>query len=169
MMHEHHDCKPLPVFLLLYYVLPPSLPPPWCCFGGFGCPRVQLLLLFYMCMEMFCAGWFINGAQKRESISTINGKEDAKAEQVAIPDDGNTAGAGQSQDKRAADARTDDGGNTEIANAATVPQTNRGRSQSISNPYLTPLFFKMAQNLDLRCVLVSAPWVLGPKHVSNPE
>ena len=30
-------------------------------------------------------------------------------------------------------------------------------------------FFKMAQNLDLRCVLVSAPWVLGPKHVSNPE
>ena len=32
--------------------------------------------------------------------------------------------------------------------------------------YITPLFFKMAQNLDLRCVLVSAPWVLGPKHVS---
>ena len=34
-----------------------------------------------------------------------------------------------------------------------------------------PLFFKMAckQNLDVRCVLVPAPWVLGPKHVSNPE
>ena len=31
------------------------------------------------------------------------------------------------------------------------------------------LFFKMAENLDLRCVLVPAPWVLGPKHVSNPE
>ena len=34
-------------------------------------------------------------------------------------------------------------------------------------------FFKMAQNLDLRCVLVPAPWVLGRllglKHVSNPE
>ena len=29
-----------------------------------------------------------------------------------------------------------------------------------------PFFFKMAQNLDLRCVLVPAPWVLGPKHVS---
>ena len=27
----------------------------------------------------------------------------------------------------------------------------------------------MAQNLDLRCVLVPAPKVLGPKHVSNPE
>ena len=35
--------------------------------------------------------------------------------------------------------------------------------------YIAPLFFKMAQNLDLRCVLVPAPWVLGPKHVSNPE
>ena len=34
---------------------------------------------------------------------------------------------------------------------------------------IAPLFFKMAQNLDLRCVLVPAPWVLGPKHVSNPE
>ena len=42
-------------------------------------------------------------------------------------------------------------------------------SQSISNSYITSLFFKMAQNLDLRCVLVPAPWVLGPKHVSNPE
>ena len=41
--------------------------------------------------------------------------------------------------------------------------------QSISNSYIAPLFFKMAQNLDLRCVLVPAPWVLGPKHVSNPE
>ena len=41
--------------------------------------------------------------------------------------------------------------------------------QSISNPYITPLFFKMAKNLDLRCVLASAPWVLRPKHVSNPE
>ena len=40
---------------------------------------------------------------------------------------------------------------------------------AISNSYITPLFFKMAQNLDLRCVLVPAPWVLGPKHVSNPE
>ena len=43
------------------------------------------------------------------------------------------------------------------------------KGQSISNSYITPLFFKMAQNLDLRCVLVPAPWVLGPKHVSNPE
>ena len=45
-------------------------------------------------------------------------------------------------------------------------------SPSISNSYTTPLFFKMAQNLDLRCVLISDPgtsWVLGPKHVSNPE
>ena len=41
--------------------------------------------------------------------------------------------------------------------------------QTISKIYTTPLFFKMAQNLDLRCVLVPAPWVLGPKHVSNPE
>ena len=41
--------------------------------------------------------------------------------------------------------------------------------ESISKIYTTPLFFKMAQNLDLRCVLVPAPWVLGPKHVSNPE
>ena len=32
-----------------------------------------------------------------------------------------------------------------------------------------PFLSKMARNLDLRCVLVSAPWVLGPKHVSNPE
>ena len=39
---------------------------------------------------------------------------------------------------------------------------------SIPN-YIAPLFFNMAQNLDLRCVLVPAPWVLGPKHVSNPE
>ena len=30
-------------------------------------------------------------------------------------------------------------------------------------------FCQMAQNLDLRCVLVPAPWVLWPKHVSNPE
>ena len=35
-----------------------------------------------------------------------------------------------------------------------------------SKSNIAPLFFKMAQNLDLRCVLVSAPWVLGPKHVS---
>ena len=41
--------------------------------------------------------------------------------------------------------------------------------QTISNPYIAPLVFKMAQNLDLRCVLVPAPWVLGPKHLSNPE
>ena len=27
---------------------------------------------------------------------------------------------------------------------------------------------KMARHLDSRCVLVPAPWVLGPKHVSNP-
>ena len=31
------------------------------------------------------------------------------------------------------------------------------------------LCFKMAQNLDLRCVWVPAPWVLGTKHASNPE
>ena len=41
--------------------------------------------------------------------------------------------------------------------------------QSIPNSKIAPLFVKMAQNLDLRCVLVTAPWVLGPKHVSNPE
>ena len=41
--------------------------------------------------------------------------------------------------------------------------------QSMSNSNIAPLFVKMAQNLDLRCVLVPAPWVLGPKHVSNPE
>ena len=42
---------------------------------------------------------------------------------------------------------------------------------ALSKSYIAPLFFKMAckQNLDLRCVLVPAPWVLGPKHVSNPE
>ena len=39
----------------------------------------------------------------------------------------------------------------------------------IPNFNIAPLLFKMAENLDLRCVLVSAPWVLGPKHVSNPE
>ena len=43
------------------------------------------------------------------------------------------------------------------------------RRPSISKSYIAPLFVKMAQNLDLRCVLVPAPWVLGPKHVSNPE
>ena len=41
--------------------------------------------------------------------------------------------------------------------------------RSISNCYIAPLFFKMAQNLDLRCVLVPAPGVLRPKHVSNLE
>ena len=40
---------------------------------------------------------------------------------------------------------------------------------SISNSKIAPLFVKMAQNLDLRCVSVPAPWVLAPKHVSNPE
>ena len=40
---------------------------------------------------------------------------------------------------------------------------------AISKSYIAPLFFKMAQNLDLRYVLVPAPWVLGPKHVLNPE
>ena len=40
---------------------------------------------------------------------------------------------------------------------------------SQSNIKIAPPFSKMARNLDLRCVLVSAPWVLGPKHVSNPE
>ena len=34
---------------------------------------------------------------------------------------------------------------------------------------LRPLFSKMARNLDLSCVFVPAPCVLGPKHVSNPE
>ena len=33
--------------------------------------------------------------------------------------------------------------------------------QSISKIYTTPLFFKMAQNLDLRCVLISDPGTLG--------
>ena len=34
-----------------------------------------------------------------------------------------------------------------------------------------PLFFKMTckPNLDLRCVLAPALWVLGPKRVSNPD
>ena len=41
--------------------------------------------------------------------------------------------------------------------------------RSFSNSKLAPLLFKMAQNLGLRCVLVPAHWVLGPKHVSNPE
>ena len=41
-----------------------------------------------------------------------------------------------------------------------------GRQSQITS---RPFCFKMAQNLDLRCVLVRAPWVLGPKHVSNPE
>ena len=43
-----------------------------------------------------------------------------------------------------------------------------GHSQILTS---RPFFFKMAckQNLDLRCVLVPAPWVLWPKHVSNPE
>ena len=30
-----------------------------------------------------------------------------------------------------------------------------------------PLFFKMAQNLDLRCVLAPAPWVLGGQNTSR--
>ena len=30
-------------------------------------------------------------------------------------------------------------------------------------------FFQNGANLDLRCVLLPAPWVLGAKHVSNPE
>ena len=40
--------------------------------------------------------------------------------------------------------------------------------QSISKIYTTPLSFKMActQNLDLRCVLVPAPWVPVPTYVS---
>ena len=32
---------------------------------------------------------------------------------------------------------------------------------SISNSYVAPLFIKMAQNLDLRCVLISDPGTLG--------
>ena len=44
-----------------------------------------------------------------------------------------------------------------------------GPGQSTQILTNAPLFFKMAENLDLRCVLVPAPWVLGPKHVSNPE
>ena len=40
-------------------------------------------------------------------------------------------------------------------------------------PRIAPFFVKMAQNLDLRCVLISDPGTLGaglgPKHVSNPE
>ena len=37
------------------------------------------------------------------------------------------------------------------------------QDRSISNSYITPLFFKMAckQNLDLRCVLISDPRTLG--------
>ena len=48
-------------------------------------------------------------------------------------------------------------------------RANAGACQSISILTSPPFSFKMAQNLDLRCVLVPAPWVLGPKHVSNPE
>ena len=48
-----------------------------------------------------------------------------------------------------------------------------GLGPPISHSYTTPLFFKMARNLDLRCDLFPAPWVLpwvlGRKHVSNPE
>ena len=40
---------------------------------------------------------------------------------------------------------------------------------SISNSNIALLFVKMAQHLDLGCVLVLAPWVLGAKHVSNPD
>ena len=35
--------------------------------------------------------------------------------------------------------------------------------------HTAPLFFKIARNLDWRCVLVPAISVLGPKHVSNPD
>ena len=35
------------------------------------------------------------------------------------------------------------------------------RVQPISKSYIAPLFFKMAQNLDLRCVLISDPSTLG--------
>ena len=51
---------------------------------------------------------------------------------------------------------------------ANVP-AHSDAGQSISNSNIAPLFVKMAQHLDLRCVLVPPPWVLGPKHVSNPE
>ena len=50
-----------------------------------------------------------------------------------------------------------------------VGDTVTFKGPSIPNFNIAPLFFKMAENLDLRCVLVPAPWVLGPKHVSNPE
>ena len=48
-----------------------------------------------------------------------------------------------------------------------------GNGQSFSNDQnlISLSSFQMAckQNLDSRCVWVSAPWVLGPKLVSNPE
>ena len=45
------------------------------------------------------------------------------------------------------------------------PTTKKGSATSSS--YITIIVFEMAckQNLDLRCVLVPAPWVLGPKYL----
>ena len=42
-------------------------------------------------------------------------------------------------------------------------------TQILSNSYMAPITFKMAQILDLRCVSVPAPWVLGPKNVLHLE
>ena len=55
--------------------------------------------------------------------------------------------------------------NTPETMNSTAPVLARQSQNLISRPCLV----KIAQNLDLRCVLVPAPWVLGPKHVSNPE
>ena len=53
------------------------------------------------------------------------------------------------------------------ANQAPLPDTANGaRPDNHTILHRAPFFVKMAQNLDLRCVLVPAPWVLGPKHVS---
>ena len=49
---------------------------------------------------------------------------------------------------------------TDVHSRAGAERTGHA-GQSISKIYTTPLFFKMAQNLDLRCVLISDPGTLG--------
>ena len=56
-----------------------------------------------------------------------------------------------------------------VVHERTARRSRRAAGGASIPNYIAPLFFKMAQNLDLRCVLVPAPWMLGPKHVSNPE
>ena len=48
-----------------------------------------------------------------------------------------------------------------------IAQAHSMAGPSISNSNIAPLFVKMAQNLDLRCVLVPAPWVGGGQNTSR--